>query len=273
MSSIQNSLKKHCKSCVAGIQCCYSIEKLSSPEEPGAVKYSKGGTWCLAPGIQDLDARRWCTEYLQYTHIYINTTPFISPTISVFSREQTRRKATFATQEPTRARMQSCEQHCRIANARVNGREGEWWKGRADSGAPSNTDERKACWILIRLPPLFLPLSVPQIENSSEKRVFLKQGGLSLGQPLKVQVQVFLSKEHLFYGGKKKKKRLNQQVTGFWWEWRGAALLFLCLTTLETKSVSVFSFARARQQGFWHISAAWGSRKSVNKIITVYSYI
>lgn len=28
-------------------------EALLFPEEPGAVKYSKGGTCCLAPGIQD----------------------------------------------------------------------------------------------------------------------------------------------------------------------------------------------------------------------------
>lgn len=62
---------------------------------------------------------------------------------------------TFTIRDPTRALL-SGAQHRRIANASVNGRRGASdERGRADSGAPLNTDERKASWILIRLPPLF----------------------------------------------------------------------------------------------------------------------
>lgn len=76
---------------------------------------------------------------------------------------------------------------------------GEWWKGRADSDALLNTDERKASWILIRLPPLFLPLTVSL--HLSEWKYFREMRlsepmGMSLGHPFKAEVQVF-SKECL----------------------------------------------------------------------------
>lgn len=61
----------------------------------------------------------------------------------------------------------------------MNGREGEWWKGRADSDAVLNTDERKASWILIRLPSS-LSSALPQLpslsKNTSQKCAFLNQG-------------------------------------------------------------------------------------------------
>lgn len=84
-----------------------------------------------------------------------------------------------------------------VNRGRESEREGEWWKGRADSDAPLNTDERKPSWILIRLPSLFLlPSSISlhpwDWKYFREVRLSEPRGVMSLGKPFKVKVQDYL---------------------------------------------------------------------------------
>lgn len=100
----------------------------------------------------------------------------------LFSRE----RAAARTRQPVSCERISADLECVCVKAR----EGEWWKGRADSDAPLNTDERKASWILIRLLASATSLSLSLRENSSEDFAFLNRWRRPAGQPFNVKVQV-----------------------------------------------------------------------------------
>lgn len=151
----------------------------------------------------------------------------------------------------------------------VNRREAEWWKGRVDSDALLNTDERKASWILIRLRSFSssLPRLPSASENTSEKCFFMYQRGKSLGQPFKVMVQVF-SKEQLFlcvFIKCRINKRLDfdnsliEQYFRFKMFWSWTEIPVLCLTNLEAKCYSIFSSAHSPARAYEFLKySQWG---------------